>query len=246
VAYRVQLELPRVVQIGRAASLTLPVVSDAGGAQTASSGTLTLTIGGTTVLDAVAITVGPPASYSLLAATTESLAPSESYTETWTLAGVDRFTHTGYLCRKAYFSHVTDATLQDIHPELLDLLPPGEVTAEKPRTAASKWLQRKLLNKGRRPWLVWDEWALVEPEQWYALGLWASDAALRVSGAAASEYKAKALEYRDRADREFEAVVFRYDADETGSIDPEQVTTAAPAVLMVSAGRPNAWRSAWR
>ncbi len=238
-AYRVAIDLPRVVQIGRAASLTLPVHSDAGGQQTASSGTLTVTVGGVTVLNEVSVTPGPPASYALLAASTSSLGPSESWVETWTLAGLDRFTHTGYIVRQAYYSHLTDSAMEDVHPELLSLLPPGEVTAERARRAASGWLQRRLLNKGRRPWLVWDQWALHEPELWRALGIWANDAALRVNGGgAASEYKARAKEYMDRADAEFDAVSFRYDSEQTGVIDAEDVATAGPSVIMIGQGRP--------
>jgi hypothetical protein len=237
VPYRVPLDLPRIVQIGRAASLTLPVETDAGAAQTASAGTLTVTVGGTTVLDAVAITLGPPASYALLAASTEDLAPSESWVETWTLTGIDRFVHTGYLVRQGYFSHLTDSAMEDVHAELLTLLPPGETTAERFRRSASGWLQRKLLNKGRRPWLVWDQWALHEPELWRALGLWASDAAMRTANdAAQADYRQRSRDYLDRADALFGEVAFRYDADQSGILDSTQQTTAAPGVFMVTAG----------
>lgn len=245
-AYRVQLELPRVVQIGRAASLTLPVYSDAGGQLTASSGTLTVTSGGATLLDEVAVTVGPPASYSLLAATTASLAPSDTWVETWTLVGIDRIVHTGSLVRMGYFSRLTDSGMEDVHPEVLDLLPAGETTAERFRRSASGWMQRKLLSKGRRPWLIWDQDALYEPELWRALGLWANDAASRVQSASAqADYARRAREYLDRADALFGEVSFRYDAEESGSVDVESTTTAAPAVIMMSGQRPWAgvtWR----
>lgn len=245
-AYRVQLELPRVVQIGRAASLTLPVSSDLGGALTPSSGTLTVTVGGVTLLDEVTITNGPPPSYALLAATTTSLTPSDSWVETWTLVGIDQITHTGALVRMGYFSHLTDAALEDIHPEVLSLLPAGEVTAERFRRSASGWLQRKLLSKGRRPWLIWDQDALHEPELWRALGLWANDAASRVQSASAqADYARRAKEYLDRADAAFAEVSFRYDADNTGTVDTTTRTTAAPPVIMLSGQAPWAG-SLWR
>jgi hypothetical protein len=236
VAYRVELSLPRVVQIGRSASLTLPVRNDADAQQTASGGTLTLTVGGVTVLDAVVIAPGPPASYALLAATTEDLSPSDEWVETWTLTGVERFTHTGFLVRKGYYSHVTDAALEQVHPELLQLLPPSETSAEKFRVQSSEWIQRQLLNKGSRPWLIWDEWALFDADQWYSLALWTNDLAFRTPNS--QDLKERAKDYFDRAKAAFDGVSFRYDRDETGVIDADEVQTAAPGAMFLTAGRP--------
>jgi hypothetical protein len=238
-AYRVNLTLPRTPEIGRALSLTLPIVSDGNAAQTASGGTLTVRLGSLTLLDEVAITsAGPPASYSLLAATTEDQAPSAEWQEIWTLTGLGTFTWSGYLVRYSFRSTLADAHLEQRHPEILSLLPPGEATAEKYRVAASEQVQKDLIKKGRRPWLVVDSWALHDAELYFALHLWAQDARMRTAGASASTYRELADEYlaQYRAELGPGGVTFRYDGDEDGVVNGDQVETAVSSGIVLSAG----------
>lgn len=239
--FRVQLSLPRVVERNRAATLPLPVRSDADAEQTATlaGSTLTVRLGSKTLLDAVQITTeGPPASYSLLAATTANEGYSDEWYEEWNLQGIGVVPHTGYLVHTAYYSHVTDGDLQALHPELLDFLPPGETSAEKFRVRSDQFIQRALIRKGRRPWLIFDQWALHDPEVYFALSLWANDAALRTNGSARSEYTKKAAEYKADFERLFGQVQFRYDESESGILSDATTESAEPSGITFTSGRP--------
>ena len=228
------IRLPREVQRGRAATLTLPVYADDGTELAPASGTLTIKVGGSVIVDAVPVSsVGPPVSYSLLAATTESLALSEEWLETWTL-DIGVLTHTGYLVRTGYVSRLTDAVLQGLHPEILDQLPPGETTAQKFRVAATEQVQRDLIKRGRRPWLVFDAWALLDAECYYALYLWAQDRRQATSGS--SEWARLSSEYLARYRNEMDTATFRYDEGETGTVDADVTETASPPALFLTAG----------
>jgi hypothetical protein len=235
-AYRIGLTLGREVVRGRAMSLTLPLVDDAGNAQTAAAGaTLSVWLGSTLLLDEVEVVEGPPASYALTALEVPAtLALSAEWLEVWTTSlGV--FTVSGWLVRRGYASRVTDSTLQQVHPEILHLLPPGETTAEKFRVKASEKIQRELLNKGRRPWLVFEVTALLDAEVYLALHYWAQDAAMRTSGT--STYATLAREFWAAFEREWARVSFNYDADEDGLIDEADKQTAEPSGILLTQGR---------
>jgi hypothetical protein len=235
--YRVNRTLPRTVEIGRAQTLTLPIVSDASGAMTPTgASTLTVRLGSLTLLDEVSVTLGPPPSYSLLAATTTDQAPSDEYQEVWTLAGLGTFTWSGYLVRYGYYPTLSDTHLEQRHPEILSLLPPGETTAEKYRVAAGERVQRELIKKGRRPWLIVDSWALHDAELYFALHLWAQDAKQRTRND--STYAELSREYLAQFQHELGpgGVQFRYDEDQDGLIDSSQVETATSSGIVLSAG----------
>lgn len=238
---RVQLSLPRIVQRGEATSLTLPLRSEADAELTATSGTLTVKLGSKTLVDAAALSAfGPPVSYSLLAATTTDESLSEEWLEIWDL-DIGTYTHAGYLVRYPYHSHVTDAALTDLHAEILYHLPPGETTAEKYRRSAKETIERRLIAKGRRPWLIVDAWALYDAERHLAVSLWASDTAARVKDAI--QYTRLAAEHERKYERAFDGVTFRYDEDSDGTIADGEEQQAAQPILTLSAGRSR--RSWW-
>lgn len=245
-AYRVQLSLPRVVERGEQTTLNLPVRDDADAEQTAtlSGSTVTIYLGSKKIVDAAAIaTVGPPASYTVSAAATADEGLTDEWLEVWTLAGLDTFRVRGHLVRHQYHSRVTDAALQDVHPEFLLHLPPGETTGERFRRRASEQMQRRLLAKGRRPWLVFDSDALFDPEVWLTLALWAEDAALRQQGN--TEWARLANSYHKRYEDCWAEVSFSYDENEDGVIDADENGEATQAAaVMLTAGRPRvrSWR----
>lgn len=233
----VDLQTARVVQRGRAASLTLPLVSADGSTVTATSGTLTIRLGSRTLLDEYDLSggdgsFGPPASYSLAASLTADEGLSDQWTEIWNL-DVGEVVWTGFLVRHAYRSTVTDTALQKRHPEILSLLPPGESTAEKYRTAAVERVERMLLQVGRRPHLVFDRWALHDLELYHTVAAWAADTAMRVADPAS--YLRLAADYERKAELEWSRATFRYDDEEDGIVDDEPAEAAAPMVVL-SAG----------
>lgn len=245
-AYHVQLSLPRIVQRGVAATLTCPVYNDAGAEQTASAGTVAIYDGGAEVLAATAVTTtGPPASYSLAASVTTDRGLTDRWHEEWSLTGLDTFRITGFLVRHAYHDRLTDSVLQDAHPEFLDHLPPVETTGERFRRTASERIQRRLLAKGRRPHLIFNADALLDPAIFLALHLWADDVALR------SDSETRWIRLADRYMKQYESawseVTFDYDRDEDGLIDPsEQGEATQSASIVFTAGRRRAGRGGWR
>ena len=243
--YRVELAGPREVVRGRDLTLTLPLRSDANVEQTVTgSPTLSVWLGSAVLLDEVAVAPGPPASYALLAATTEDEGLSDEWLERWT-TNLGVFTHTGHLCRTGFFSHVTDGAMQRVHPELLDFLAPGETTAEKARTLAADRVVRQLASRGRRPWLVWDQWELYEPELYYALHYWANDARFRTTGA--HDYQALAVEYDAKATALWKAATsFREDTSETGVIVDTEPVPAETGGYVLTAGRSRSNRAWFR
>lgn len=241
--YRVELPLSRVVVRGEAATLTLPVRDDTDAEQTASSGTISIYLGTTTLVDAASVTsVGPPASYSLLAATTTDQVLSDEWVEVWDLDGLDTFTVRGYLVRRGYHSRVTDKSLKDKHPEILSTLPQGETTSERFRRSASETIQRKLIAQGRRPWLIFDSDSLYEIEVYLALALWARDCWSRSVGG--PDWLELAEVYDGKAESLWTQQSFGYDADEDGLLsDDEDGTSALKASVTLTSGRPGAWRT---
>lgn len=244
--YRVNLSLPRTAEIGRSNVLTLPIVDDAGATQTPGSGsTLTVRLGTLVLLDEVAVPAAAPAAYTMTAGTTTGQAPSAEYQEIWTLAGLGTFTWSGFLVRYAYYPTVTETHLLQRHPELLDLLPAGETTAEKYLIAAADQVQKALMKRGRRPWLVVDSWALHDAELYYALHLWAQDARMRTAGAPSNTYRELAAEYLQGFKDELgpNGVQFRYDDDEDGVVSADQVETPVASGVVLTGG-PRRWRVA--
>jgi len=225
--------LPRIIEQGVAQTLTLDVYDDATEAQqTATAGTLTASVGGVAVLIAVSATLGPPASYALLAATTADSALEASWLEVWslTIGGiVYPFQRAGYLVRRAWHPTILDADLIDYHSDLATIRPPSISTFEPYRRKAGDWVQRKLLQTGKRPWLIFDPWQLTEVHAFKALALIFEDLHSSIGD---GRYKELAAKYSADADAAWAAVTFRYDAGHTGTIDTSaQQGSSAPIVL---------------
>lgn len=229
--------LPRIIEIGIAQTLTLEVYPEDSSTQsTATAGTLTVRQGSTTLLSAVSATVGgsSTASYALLAATTSSLSLSDDWLEVWSLTisgAIETFTRSGYLVRRAWHPTITDADLIDAHSDLATLRPPTLTTYEPYRRRAGNWLQTKLIAKGRRPWLLFDAWALTDAHVCKTLALIFTDFH---SALGDGRYKELAADYQAQAEAAFTAITFRYDTAETGTIDSEAQTGPVPPIFLTS------------
>ena len=235
--------LPRLVQIGVAQALTLTVTNDAGTQQTATAATLTVKLGEATLVDAVAATsLGPPASYTLPAATTTGYGPSMGWLEKWsvTIGGVVYpFSRSGYLVRRLWFPTITDGDLTVLHAELTDHIPAGTADYSGYRGRASDKIQRDLLKKGKRAWLIFDAWALTDAHVALSLHYIFFDWATEFGE---SRYKELAEHYAELYREEMGSVVFTYDSDEDDVInESERKGTGQPIVL--TAGAP--WAGRW-
>lgn len=231
-------QLPRFIVRGEANSLDMDVYSAAGAQQTASSGTITVYASSRTIVDAAAVTAGAPSTYTLAAAsvpTTESL--SDRWLEVWDL-DIGTFTRPAYLVRRQLFPTLQDSDLTDLHSDLADLRDPDQSTFEAQREAAWVKLNRGLIKRGRRPELVIDSWALTDLHRALTLEIIFQDFAGSATVGAAGRYQQLADHYREEAAREWDTIVFRYDADEDGTADDANKLAGTPIVFL---NRPPEW-----
>lgn len=237
------LTRPRSVERNRATTLTLTVTDTlTGTVQIPSAATVAIWDGSTVILaDTASTTLGSggySCTYSLLAATIpDSISLTDRYLEVWTLtvsSVVYTFQVSGYLCRRAYHPTLTDADLIGAHPQLATLRPPGYTTYGTWLDEAQGWVERKLIQRGRRPELIFDAWALRDAHLYYALSLIfrAFSSSLGVG-----RYADLTDRYEAMAADEMKALKFRYDKSETGTIDDiAQESNNAP--LLLTAGNP--------
>lgn len=236
-----RFQLPRFVERGVATTLSLDVYSDAGVQQTASAATLTLYEGSTKRLDAVAATtLGPPATYDLLAATTSAGSLGDDWLEVWalTIGGVVyEFRREMYVVVDVLYPHITDTDLTDRHPELSALRSTGY---EAERDAAFAFIERKLIGMGRRPQLIISGWALIDVHTFKTLEL-----IFRGFHGSTGDGRYAELEqrYRDLFDSAFESLTFRYDLDEDGVATGDTEQAAARPTMWL--GRPARGRGAF-
>jgi len=236
-------QLPRIVERGVAATLSLDVYSDAGTQQTPASGTVTVTVGSAVIVDAAVITPAAPSTYALLAAATADQSLSDEYLEVWTVV-ISGTTYTfqveGYLVRRAYHAAITDTDLTDRHTELASFLTDLDITTyQKYRDEANVELQTDLLAKGRRPWLIFDRAVTRRLHVFKSLALIAADFESAIGN---GKYARMMKRYEDRYTALLASDNFRYDRNESGTIDSgAREATAGP--VMVTAGPRGGWRS---
>lgn len=244
----VAIDRPRSVERARATTLTLTVVdTSTGTTQTPSAATVEIYDGATVILAATAATTmgsgGYSATYSLSAATIPATASlTDQWLEVWTLtiSGVEyAFQVTGCLCRRAYRSPLTEAHLLTMHPQLSSLRPPGYSTYGAWLDEAEGWIERKMLQQGRRPDLIFDVWALRDAHLFYALHLIFKAFS---SSLGAGKYQELSDRYEAAALDEFKAIKFRYDKAETGTVDNTAQESNNAPIMLTSAPR-NRWRT---
>jgi hypothetical protein len=252
----VRSTLPRTIERGVTTTLTLDVYSDASVQQTIEGtppGTVTITAGSTAIVSAGAVTASTPATYSLAGSVTEGLGLSDRWLEVWSVTVGSTpylFRQPAMLVRHAFHPTITDQDLTSRHSDLLDssVLPAGLTSYETYRTAASEMIQRALLRKGRRPWLIFDAWELVDAHISATLALIFDDLASSIGD---GRYRILARGEDGRSGyhaewvRQFEGCQFRYDESETGTIDTNDTVTTSPVVTL-SAGRPGVHRYSGR
>ena len=241
---RPRLAQPYVVTRGADSAITLDIYDASQAQQTATAGTVTILLGSKVLVDAVAVTsVGPPASYTVPAATTSGQALSDAVLVRWslTIAGTAYpFESAGYLVRQAFSMTLTDADLLAVDRNLAAYRNSTDSNFAWAIEDARKRIERRLLRRGRRPWLVFDEWALFDAFRFETLAIIYGSGRTGIGSGKAGQL---AEEFDRRAEAEFAAVHFRYDESETGTID-ETASEGSGAGRGRSAG-PGGWRR-WR
>jgi hypothetical protein len=225
--------LPRFIQRNVAQTLTADVYDADSAQQTATAGTLTLYQGSTVILDAVSVTtLGPPATYDLLAAATDGLSLADDWLELWalTIGGVvHTFRRQAFLVRHVLHAVISDADLLARYDELTSLLDADTPDFSEKRTAAFDIIQRKLIMMGRRPELVLNAWALAELHIHKSLELIFGDFASNVSD---GRYANRELHHREQYEATLDGLVLRYDSDAAGTLSGDDETGAIGAVWL--------------
>lgn len=227
--YQPRIRLPAFLARGRANVSELPVYVD--GTLTApDSGTYTLTRpDGTAAVDAQSATVtASVATYSVTPASTEAL--GEGWLETWSLvfSGTTYvFTRQSACVRDAPVREIGPVDMRARHPELGNQ---DTDVSEDEDACDEAWVsvQRWLIAKGRRPYLVIPSGALSEPTLLRALAMRFRNLSTFAGG---SRYAEMAAYYDEAYAAEMERLVLTYDMDEDGMPDGDETTTPARSVL---------------
>lgn len=232
--YTIRHELPvTLIEHGRDSTLFCPVYSGNALASPTSavvsvwdaSGAQVVTGGPASIVDGIA-------QYTITAATTADLDKGYGWRVRWSIdfthghghnedEHAHIFDHDAALVRRVGFSVVTDADLFRRCP-YLDASTPGAITRE---TTMQPWrqeawltIQHRLLQAGRRPWLVIDSASLREPEIALSLALIHESLAIR----GAPQIAERAQVYRQQFEKFMGSISLRYDRDDNGTVDEQR------------------------
>jgi hypothetical protein len=251
----VQARTRTIEQIARGVDNALVIeLTRAGLAELPASGTITVyDAANTAIVDAAAVTPSSPgALYLLLAALTTNAQLGMGWRCEWRLTLGDgtirTFVRAAALVRTRLHP---PATPQDLYDRVAGLAPSANMpisakaATDYDRFLDAAWLQieRKLLAKGRRPWLITGSYALHEAHVLATLALIFEDFASRLNQAFAQQ----ARDYRAQFAAEWADIAFEYapadDGVATGGADPTKAGTAT-SVWLGTAGIPrnDVWR----
>lgn len=234
--------LPRMIERGTTTTLDLTLYDADGAGITPSSGTLTITDGGRTIVDAAAVTAAATSTYSLAGATTADEPLSVRWLELWSMviSGVTyTFRRPAYLCRRLIYPVITDTDLTDLYADVVAILPSGTSDWSEKREAAWGMILRELIKRGKNPGDVIDSFALLDMHRHLTLALIYGEAAISVG--TDGRYAERSTYHLDAYRREWDTVTYTYDADRDGAIDAGEQDTPATSAVWLS--RPRATTS---
>lgn len=244
-AFSVNDELPIFIERAKTQTIDAPLYED-GALVAPSSGTVSiLDDSGNAIVDGATATItGDIATYQVSAATVPStLTLSDAWQVVWSLV-VSGETHTiaqdAHLVRRVLYPVITDANLMTgRHSDLSSLYPPGVSTWQAYRDAAWVEIQQRLLEAGKRPYLVLNPWALSRVHIKLSLAYIFLDLATLLSE---SSYHTMARDYRDEFDSIWGELQFQYDFDEDGELsDQDEESAAAESVVYLTASNDRGW-----
>lgn len=208
------------------------------------AGTFTLRGQDDAVVSTSSITVradGTMYASMLAAAIPATRSYSENWRVTWALTingEAHSYDQPAALCRNRFRAPVVGGDLEARHPEfgLGRELDPNQEHAGASYgdwiREAESWVEGRLWDQGRRPWLIIDAWKLREATLFKTLEIafrWASTFAEQ-----SARLQVLSAEYREMAAAEFGQVTFRYDASETGRPSGAAVVPATSTYLLTS------------
>lgn len=222
--------LPVLIERGVTQTLSFEVLQD-GDLATVASGTITiLDETGTVIVNAAALTVSSgTCSYSLLnTSVPATLQPAERWQVTLVLS-VGGLTETirknANLVLNALHPVVGDTDILARHSDLGNLLPASRVNWGVHIQAAYEVIARRLLAKGRRPWLVMSPWSLYDAHLNLALSFIFTDLETYTSGA--GKYSEMGKKYMADYESAWGALEFLYDDANSGEVKNTGASVAA-------------------
>jgi len=202
---------------------------------------------GAAVVDGASVTIASSkATYTVDSADVPTtLDLSDRWQVRWTLTMADGLEHVfpreAHLVRMLLYPVISDDDLTALH---------GELSVWKDRTSSSlqgyideAWLQlqSRLLQAGRRPWLILSNSALRLPHLYLSLAIVFRDLH---SSAGAGKFAEMAEQYSRAWEQAFGTLTLRYDFDEDG-LASDSERQSAPGVVFVGGPGGGNWGTVW-
>jgi hypothetical protein len=227
--------LPVTIERGADTVLTLDLRDANGEVAIPESVSLVIRSGGVTldtftadIDSAGAVTVDLPGDASSEWALTDALLLEWSVTIEGSLY---RYRVTGAVCLTAYEPTITASDVFDRYPALRAALDESSIGSLILSTSGE--IQRRIMEKGRRPYLIMDRWAVADAH--LDLALWrimdAADNAL-----SDDRWRRAAEKHEEGYASRWASLSFRYDLAESGDVATASPEPASP-VLILTAGR---------
>lgn len=147
-------------------------------------------------------------------------------------AVVHEFIQRAFFVRHVLHPVLTNDDLLMRHPELADLYPPGENSWDKAIDTAWEQIQRRIIGKGKFPWLVLDPDALYEPHILLTLSVVFRTLSTYATGT--GKYSDLFKQYADEARAAYDDLQLVYDYGDDGLGDDSTATTPAEPVVFLS------------
>jgi hypothetical protein len=181
---------PEIIEAGRANVVTATVYL-AGAIVVPTAGTLTVYRADNTAVSAGAVSfAGGVASSTIAALALASLTPEDGWRFEWALtiaSVVHTFCRDGSLVYRRLYPVVTDADLLRSHTDLARRMPTTETSYQDYLDEAWARIESRLINSGKRPWLIMSPSALRDIHVYQTLALIFADFA--TGGTTAAEWE---------------------------------------------------------
>lgn len=235
--YTARFVLPDLIERGIANTLRCPLYLD-GALVAPSSGTISIYDASNTaqVSGASATITGSVATYSYSPSASLTLGDNWRVEYTLTVSGATVYARNdAALVRARLRNPVTDA---DLYSRMSSLNPSNQTVihslSDLQDYLDASWqeIQRRLINKGRRPWLAMSPSSFYDASLWLALSLIFDDFATRLNEA----YAAQAATFRERYEAAWRELTFRYDESDSGQADAARRRSANPTIWLCGRG----------
>lgn len=243
--YSVDTQLPSFYERTRSQTVTLPVYAAGMVPTVPTAGVFTLydqsktvvVTGATTVVDGVHQYAVPGASLP------DTLSLSGFWQEEWVMTfadgHVETFRRDAYLCLRLLHPVVTEPMLVRRVADLQTLRPPTLPDFSTYISEAWGIIQRRLLQDGKRPYMIMNDYAFADWHVALTLELVFLDLSTYTGDGRFSE---RAMQYREDADKAYDKIRFEYDVAETNARASAAPSISAKPVLYTNFAPSMAYR----